>query len=202
MKWGDSVYNSRLSREVQFLDHFAFKGDMKDIQERSSSTHSCKGHCEPFWHWQGCLLFNIVHQVFFLLTMASPILQGALMDFFVRLFWLVTCPNQASFRFFFKLPEEVPVGPQGGWSCSITSRWSCAPNRRCREVSLHTWFQGPGSMSHSLRGGWRWQETCTTWTYLRSWWCCFLLSRCHPCTVNWLPGTWNWTPPLTSGLLS
>ena len=73
-------------------------------------------------------------------------------------------------------------------------------------------------MFHSRRGGWRWQETCRTWACLQSWWYCtarcysfwpllplprhsswgLLLSRCHPCT-GLLPGTWNWSPPLTSG---
>ena len=35
-----------------------------------------------------------------------------------------------------QLPEEVPVDPQGSWSCSAPSHWSCAQSRRCREVSL------------------------------------------------------------------
>ena len=38
-----------------------------------------------------------------------------------------------------QLPEEVPVDPQGSWSCSAPSRWSCAPSRRCGEVTPGTW---------------------------------------------------------------
>ena len=37
-----------------------------------------------------------------------------------------------------QLPEEVPVDPQGSWSCSAPSRWSCAPCRRYGEVSSCT----------------------------------------------------------------
>ena len=58
-----------------------------------------------------------------------------------------------------------------------------------RFKSLDPFFQSQhaGSMFHS-HNGWRWQETCTTWTCLWSWWCCtarsclvgcvLLLSRC------------------------
>ena len=42
---------------------------------------------------------------------------------------------------FLKLPEDVPVGPQGSLSRSAPSLWSCAPSRRCREVSSDTWFE-------------------------------------------------------------
>ena len=63
----------------------------------------------------------------------------------------------------------------GSWSCSTPSRWSCAPSRRCGEVSLGTSLWKPesfflfvqsqqaGSMFHSHRGGWRRQENCTVY---------------------------------------
>ena len=35
---------------------------------------------EQFWHGQGCPLFDDVHPVFSLPTMASPTFQGALKD--------------------------------------------------------------------------------------------------------------------------
>ena len=44
-----------------------------------------------------------------------------------------------------QLPEEVRVDPQGSWSCSTPSRWSCDPSRRYGEVSSRTWFRKPGS---------------------------------------------------------
>ena len=123
-----------------------------------------------------------------------------------------------------QLPEEVPVNLQGNWSCCVPSCWSCAQNRKCGEVFScnlvsKAWMsQQAGSMFHSLREGWRWQEPCRAWTCSRNWWCytarpflvwpllplprqswCgLLLSRCHPCT-GLLPGTWNWSSPLTSG---
>ena len=126
-----------------------------------------------------------------------------------------------------QLPEEVPVDPVGSWSCCTPSHWSRAPSRRYNgEVFSCTWFQKPGfffqsqqpgSMFHSCRGKWRRQETCGAWTCLRCWWCwtirsCLvwpllpslkqwcglLLSRFHLCT-GLLPGTWRWSPPLSSG---
>ena len=51
------------------------------------------------------------------------------------------------------LPEEVPVAPQGYWSCSAPSHLSCAPSRRCGEVSSGTWFRKPGSFSQSQQAG-------------------------------------------------
>ena len=48
-----------------------------------------------------------------------------------------------------QLPVEVPVDPQGSWSCSAPSCWSCAPSRRCRRVSSGAWFRRPGSFSQT-----------------------------------------------------
>ena len=59
------------------------------------------GLCEPFWHGQGCQLFDVVHPAFHLPTTPSPTLQGALNDatesVLERLPGRVTCPNHASF---------------------------------------------------------------------------------------------------------
>ena len=88
-----------------------------------------------------------------------------------RLSWGVTCPNHASFSL---LTVARRVDPQGRWSCSAPSRWSCAPSRRCREVSSGIWFRRPGSFFksrqaestfHSHRRGRRWRETCRAGTY-------------------------------------
>ena len=74
---------------------------------------------------------------------------------------------------FWQLAVRVPEDPQGSWSRFAPHRWPCAPTRRCGEVSSGTWFlklesffqsQQAGSIFHSQRGGWRWQETCRTWT--------------------------------------
>ena len=48
-----------------------------------------------------------------------------------------------------QFPEEVPVDPQGSWSCPAPSRWSCAPSKRCGEVSPGTSFRKPGSFFQS-----------------------------------------------------
>ena len=63
-------------------------------------------------HRQGCLLFDVVHSKFSLLTMALPTLQGALKNVLERLLWPVTCLNHASFRL-------LPVARRG----------SCGPTR-------------------------------------------------------------------------
>ena len=95
----------------------------------------------------------------------------------VRPLWCVTCQIHASY-------------------CLLTaaSRGSCQPKRklillstqslvlhskrRRREVSSGAWCWKPGSflqsqwagsMFHSGRRGWRWQETCRAWTCLWSW---------------------------------
>ena len=69
---------------------------------------------------------------------------------------------------FWQLSEEVPLDSWGCWSIPAPSPWSCAPSRRCREVSSRTWSWKPrsfsqrqrgGSKSHCNRGGWKWQET-------------------------------------------
>ena len=52
-----------------------------------------------------------------------------------------------------QLPEEVPMDPQGSWSCIAPSSWSCAPGRRCREVSSCTWFQNTESFFQSQQAG-------------------------------------------------
>ena len=44
---------------------------------------SAGSHCEQFWHWQGCPLFDVVHLALPLPTAASAILQGALKDGFL-----------------------------------------------------------------------------------------------------------------------
>ena len=102
------------------------------------------------------------------------------------------------------------MGPRGSCTCSVLSRWSCAPKSRCGEVSSSSSPRKPrsfsqmsrkaGSMSQGHRGGWRWQETCTIQTFLQIWWCwsarycliwpslpllrqswCgYLESKCHP----------------------
>ena len=43
---------------------------------------SAGGHCEQFWHGQGCLLCDVVHPAFPPLTRALPNLQDALKDGF------------------------------------------------------------------------------------------------------------------------
>ena len=53
-----------------------------------------------------------------------------------------------------QLPEEVPVDPQGSWSCSAPSHWSCDPSRRCRRVHLHGNKKVKVSEKVVLREGW------------------------------------------------
>ena len=193
------------------------RGHDRWFSRDSFPVFSAGGHCEQFWHGEGCPLFDVVHTAFPLPTTVSPTLQHALKDGFGKA--VHTMQVSLSWR----LPEAVPVGPQGSWFCSMPSCRSCAP---CTEVgnaedfpwafgfkSVNPFFQSQqaGSMSHSHRGGWTQQESCTAWTCLWSRWCCytrscliwsllplqiqsccrFLPCRCHHCAG--LPsGTWNW----------
>ena len=86
--------------------------------------------CERFWQGQICPLFDVVHPAFPLPTT----LQGALKDVLERLLWRVTCPNHASFPVL-TAARRGSHGPTRQLILLCTSRWSCAPNRRYREVS-------------------------------------------------------------------
>ena len=55
-------------------------GDDIRFSRDSLSVFSTGGHCEQFWHGQGCPLFDVDHPAFSLPTMASATLQGALKD--------------------------------------------------------------------------------------------------------------------------
>ena len=93
---------------------------------------------------------------------------------FEKLLWPATCPNHANFCLL-TVARRGSFGPTRKMILLRISHWSCAPSRRCREVFSSTWFEKPGSvgsMFHSHEGEWGWQETCTTWTCLQSWWCC------------------------------
>ena len=56
----------------------------------------------------------------------------------------VTCPNCTSFHLL-TVAKRGSWGPQGSWSCSAPSHWSCAPSRKFKEASSSTWLQKPGS---------------------------------------------------------
>ena len=153
---------------------------------------SAWGHCEHFWHGQGCPLFNVLYPAFPLPTTASPPPPPP------NLTSLPRCPDgwfwgdcrgawlAWAIRVFFSW--QSPVVPQGSRSFSAPSRWSCSPSRRCREVSSFTWSRKPGSssqgqqagsMSHSQRE-FRRREASTTWIYLRSSWSCFACCLMRP----------------------
>ena len=66
---------------------------------------SAGGHCEQFWHGQGCPLLEVVHPAFPLPTRMSPTLQGALKDGFGE--------AEVQISIFSQLPEKVPVDLQG-----------------------------------------------------------------------------------------
>ena len=112
---------------------------------------SAGGPCEQFWHGQGCHLFDVVYPAFPPPTTTSPTLQGALKDDFRET--VVPCD----------MPE----------SCKFPSLDSCQK----RFLWTHKDVDLPphpvvgkqaGCMFHSRRGGWRWQQTCRSWTCLRS----------------------------------
>ena len=89
---------------------------------------SAGSHCEQFWREQGCALFGW---------------RGVWHTWTIQ----VSVSKQ--------LPEEVPLDPQGSWSCSAPNRWSFAPSRRCGEVSSGTGFRKPGPFFFfSQQAGW------------------------------------------------
>ena len=63
----------------------------RDRQFSRDSLPACctaGGHCEQFWHGQGCPIFDFVPPAFPLPTIALPTLQGALKrQFLKRLSW-------------------------------------------------------------------------------------------------------------------
>ena len=60
-----------------------------------------------------------------------------------------------------QLPEKVPVDPQGSWSCSALSFWSCALSRRHGEISLCAWFENLGPFFFAITK----QGSCFTAVY-------------------------------------
>ena len=52
------------------------------IQQRYILVLSASGHCEQFWHGQGCPLSDVVHPALPLPNTATPSLQGAPKDGF------------------------------------------------------------------------------------------------------------------------
>ena len=67
---------------------------------------------EQFWHGQGCLLFDVVHQAFPLRSRSCPPALVPWRMVIERVSWCVTCPNHASF----------PV-------LTVARRASCGPTR-------------------------------------------------------------------------
>ena len=141
------------------------------IQQRSSSSHFCRRSLgsSGMGRYVHSLMLSIQH--FLCRSRCRLPCRVPWRKVLERLTWGVTCPNHASFCL---LTVARRVDPQGRWSCSAPSRWSCAPSRRCREVSSGIWFRRPGSFFksrqaestfHSHRRGRRWRETCRAGTY-------------------------------------
>ena len=77
-----------------------------------------------------------------------------------------------------QLPEEVPVDPQGNWSCPAPSCWSYDPSRRSRKSFLRhlvsknrIWFffqsQRAVSMFDNRQEEWRWHAV--NWLWKQKW---------------------------------
>ena len=56
-----------------------------------------EGHCEQFWHWQECLLFDVFRLAFLLPTSASPALQGAVKNGFGKAVMVRGVPEPCQF---------------------------------------------------------------------------------------------------------
>ena len=110
-----------------------------------------------------------------------------------------------------QLPEDFSADPQGSYFAPhpfVGHVFQVGDTEEFPHAlgfeSLVPFFQSQqaGSVWHSRERGWRWQETCRTWTCLQSSWCCtarsYLVWSKNTQSTGLLPGTWNWSPSLTS----
>ena len=92
------------------------------------------GPCEQLCHRHGCPLFDVVHPAFPLPTTASPTLQGALKNGFKEAVVACDMPESCKFRLL-TVATRGSCGPTRKLILLPPFRWSCAPSRRCGEVS-------------------------------------------------------------------
>ena len=107
--------------------------------------------------------------------------SGAFKDGFGEAVFACDMPESRSFRLL-TVARRGSCGPKRRVILlGIQSLVFVLARKRCGEVYLGTWFRKPGSffqsqqagsMFHSHRGGWRWQETSRAWTCLQNWWYC------------------------------
>ena len=134
----------------QSLDWLGRRGSWWTTQQRSFSSISCR---RPLWAvlaWAGMSTFwccpssissadhGIAHPA---RCPEGWFWRGCRGVWHVRIM-------QVSFSW--QLPEAVPVDPQGSWSCSAPSRWSCVPSRR---FGARICKQGPCSRALGEDGG-------------------------------------------------
>ena len=171
----------KLFHSVQSLDQQSHQRDMT-VTSAEILFQSCQqGATVSILAWAGMSTPWCCPSSIYLLTMASPILKGALRVGSGEAVMMCDMPESREFLSFNSCQKRCL------WTNKATDLalhpvvGSCAASKRCREVSSSAWFWMPGSsvrsqpagsMFHSQRGGWRWQETCKTWIRLWNWWHC------------------------------
>ena len=131
------------------------------------------GPCEQFWHGQICPLFDVVHAAFPLPSTASSTLQGALKDGFGQAIVVCDLPEPCKIpsldscqKRFLWTHKEVDLArhPLVGLVLPVgeTQKFPHALGFESLDPFFFFFFQSQqaGSILHSHRGGWRWQEIC------------------------------------------
>ena len=129
------------------------------------------GPREQLWHGQGCPLFDVVHPAFPLPTAASSTLQGALKGGFghaveacdITELCKFPSPDSCQNRLLWTHKgDDLAPGPVDGLVLQVGDAEKFPQALRFENLNPSFFFfqsQQAGSMFHSHRGGWRWQET-------------------------------------------
>ena len=181
---------------VQSLDRLDHQEDWQTIKQRSSSSLFCWMPLCAVLAWAGM----------------SPLdCPASIPSSWSR----HPSPSKVPWRMVLKRPACRVAYPKHATFrlLPVARRDSCRPTRKlillCKQSMvlclkkkmqrsfLRHWFwtsgsfsqsQHEGSIFHSHRGGWRWQETCATWTSWRNRWFC-LTGSCL--TLRFLPICWG-----------
>ena len=124
---------------------------------------SAGGRCEPFWHGQGCPLYDVC-LAFPIPTTASPTLQGALKDGFGEVVEACDMPNPSKFssldgsqKRFLWAHKEVDLAPQPAVSLVFqvgdAQKFSQALNFESLDAFPRVSKQGPRLTAKEEDGG-------------------------------------------------
>ena len=139
----DIMFKLQWFRSIQFspLTDWVIGGGKGEGHEGRVSRHllpvfSVGGHYEQFSHGQGCPLFDVVCPAAASLpATVSSTPQGALRNGFEEAVLARDKPKPSEFPSLDSCQKKFLWVHKEVYSCFASSRWSCAPSRRCGEVS-------------------------------------------------------------------